>query len=79
MCGAGITEDAEKDIRSFAIDELLAGLAQWLKDEEGPQDTDEVCGCHCGNPALSATCWVERLLTNSAPPFRFSFAPSPKA
>jgi len=28
-----------------------------------PEELDEVCGCNCGCAALSATCWVERLLS----------------
>ena len=33
-----------------------------LCDTEEPLEVDEVCGCNCGCAALSATCWLERLL-----------------
>jgi len=57
-----ISEAAAPAVREFAIDELLHGLAQWLCDAEEPLEVDEVCGCNCGCAALSATCWLERLL-----------------
>ncbi|KAL3893237.1 MAG: hypothetical protein SGPRY_014368 [Prymnesium sp.] len=57
-----VCETAVCEVRERAIDELLAGLMEWLHSEEGPQEVDEVCGCNCGCASLSATCWLERLL-----------------
>ena len=57
-----ICEEAELSVRELAIDELVKGLAEWLKSEDDPEELDEVCGCNCGCAALSATCWLERLL-----------------
>ena len=54
-----VCETAALKVREFAVDELLAGLVEWLHSEEQPQEVDEVCGCNCGCAALSATCWLE--------------------
>ena len=54
-----ICEQARTGVRERAIDELMAGLLEWLRSEDTPEDLDEVCGCNCGSPALSATCWLE--------------------
>ena len=54
-----ICEQAVKSVRERAVDELLAGLLEWLRSDEAPAEVDEVCGCNCGCPALSATCWLE--------------------
>ena len=60
-----ICEPAAAPIRERAIDELLAGLAEWLRCEDGPHESthevDEVCGCNCGSAALTAACWLEVL------------------
>ena len=58
-----ICEQANSAVRDRAIEELLGGLLEWLRSEDAPTDVDEVCGCNCGCPALSATCWLERLLS----------------
>ncbi|KAL1530928.1 hypothetical protein AB1Y20_001819 [Prymnesium parvum] len=58
-----VCETAASAVRERAVDELLSGLVEWLHSEDSPQeDVDEVCGCNCGCAALSATCWLERLL-----------------
>ncbi len=57
-----ICETAREEVRRLAIDELLSGLSAWLEVSLERVDSDEVCGCHCGNAALSACCWLERLL-----------------
>ena len=54
-----ICEQANRSVRERAIDELLGGLLAWLQSDEAPEEVDEVCGCNCGCPALSATCWLE--------------------
>jgi len=54
-----ICEEANTGVRERAIDELMAGLLEWLRSDDAPEDLDEVCGCNCGSPALSATCWLE--------------------
>ena len=58
-----ICEQADSAVRKRAIEELLGGLLEWLRSDEAPTEVDEVCGCNCGCPALSATCWLERLLS----------------
>lgn len=54
-----ICEQANAGVRERAIDELLSGLLEWLRSEQANEEVDEVCGCNCGCPALSATCWIE--------------------
>lgn len=54
-----VCETASKAVRERAFDELIAGIVDWLRNAEPPQEVDEVCGCNCGSAALSATCWVE--------------------
>ena len=44
---------AQHHRRQLAIDELLSGLSAWLEVSLERVDSDEVCGCHCGNAALS--------------------------
>ena len=58
-----ICEQAVPAVREHAIAELLSGLLEWLRSDDPPVDVDEVCGCNCGCQALSATCWLERLLS----------------
>jgi hypothetical protein len=58
-----ICEQAVPAVREHAIAELLSGLLEWLRSDDPAADVDEVCGCNCGCPALSATCWLERLLS----------------
>ena len=58
-----ICEKAAPAVRERAVEQLLTGMLEWLRSEEAPVDVDEVCGCNCGCPALSATCWLERLLS----------------
>jgi hypothetical protein len=44
---------------------LLSGLTLWLSDSRVRADpVGDVCGCHCDTPCRSATCWVERLLSD---------------
>ena len=61
-----ITESADSGVREHAVDELLGGMAEWLTQTDEPfepkEEVDEVCGCNCASPALSAACWLERLL-----------------
>ena len=54
-----ICEQANAGVRERAIDELLSGLLEWLRSEQANEEVDAVCGCNCGCPALSATCWIE--------------------
>ena len=55
-----ICEQAAASVRTRAIEELLSGLLEWLRSDEVPTtEVDEVCGCNCGCPAQSATCWLE--------------------
>jgi len=37
-----ICEDADLTIREFAIHELVAGIAQWLRSTDEPEELDEV-------------------------------------
>jgi len=61
------SETADDDIRIAAVRVLLASMDEWFDDNEGPRELDQVCGCHCGTKAMSATCWVERLLSKPDP------------
>lgn len=54
-----ICDQAASSVRERAIEELLGGMLEWLRSTEPPAEVDEVCGCNCGCPALSATCWIE--------------------
>ena len=55
-----VCETAVLAVRELAFDELIAGLLEWLHSSDSPaEEVDEVCGCNCGNAALSAACWLE--------------------
>ena len=60
-------ETAAEGIRSRAVKGLLTTLEEWLGDHEGPRESDQVCDCNCGTKAMSATCWIERLLSKPDP------------
>jgi len=55
--------DAEPEARRTAINLLLSALTTWMRDTDTQAEpAGDVCGCHCETPALSATCWLDRLL-----------------
>ena len=55
--------EAESAVRLAALQGLYDGMLAWLSDTDERADGSDVCGCSCSRPATSATCWVERLLT----------------
>ena len=55
--------EAEPAARLAALGGLYDGMLVWLGDTTERADGSDICGCSCSRPATSATCWVERLLT----------------
>jgi hypothetical protein len=45
-----ICEDADVGIREFAVDELVAGITQWLQSTDEPEELDEVWAASRATP-----------------------------